>query len=270
MNMKKQPTITVVVENPKGSCNVYRNDHELDNFYLERVMSKGMSFPCDFGYIQSTTGTNGHPLSAVIIGDCHTFVGCKIRCRVVGGLLSTQIEEDGTSITMQHFLVLPIADGVQQIRNLSELPNIVLENLKSFLINDHATIGKKLKFTGKLDHTDATKFVNEASTEQEIKFKLELVLPQIDSSGKLFDKALFEELNRELIKKFNGLTVYSRLPAEGFWKTKDATVQQTVVVYQLMLACIDHPYWQQLKANLEKKFNQTEVMITYGPSRQVK
>lgn len=268
--MKRQEIVNVIIENPKGSCNVYKQDEELAQFYLARVMPKGLSFPFDFGYIVDTDGGDGNELLAIVIGDCHTFVSCKISCRVVGGILSTLTEEDGSSLELQHFLVLPLVDGVQQIKNLTELPAIVLENLKSFLINDFATAGKKLRFTGKLSNTEAIKIIKKANKEQEFKYQLELVLPQTDAQGKPFAEALFDELNRELIKKFSGLTVYARLPADGFWKNDSTTVQQSVVVYQLMLPDLDFNYWKQLKANLENKFNQTEVLITYGPSKKIK
>ncbi|MGV3545803.1 MAG: hypothetical protein ACO1N4_01990, partial [Pedobacter sp.] len=57
--------------------------------------------------------------------------------------------------------------------------------------------------------------------------------------------------------------------AQGFWKKGTEAVQQDVVVYELMLSKFDAHYWKQMKLKLERKFNQDEVMITYGPSNKV-
>lgn len=231
-------------------------------------MPKGMVFPYDFGYVQNANNPNGELLQAIVISDCATFVGCHIPCRAIGGLLFALEKEEGTIKHSEYHVFVPCVEGSQRTKTLSDLPPIILKNLKSFFINYYAVEGK-LKFTRQWGHLEAMKTIRKASEADIVNTKLELILPEKTSDGKPFPQLYFSELQQELLDKFGGLTVYSRITAEGFWKNETDAVQQNVVVYELMLSKFEANYWKQMKLNLEKKFSQDEVMITYGPSNKV-
>lgn len=266
--MKKQELVETIIENPKGSNHCYQKDENLNCFSLVRMMSKGMVFPYDFGYIQHTQGSKGELLRTIVINDSGTFCGCRIYCRAIGGLVVALEKHDGTITYDDYHLVVPCVEGSQRVKTLADLPPIILENLKSFFINYHAAEGK-VKFTHQWGHLEAIKIIKKASTADIVNIKLELILPEKTSGGKPFPETYFEELQEELVNKFGGLTVYSRITAQGFWKKGTEAVQQDVVVYELMLSKFDAHYWKQMKLKLERKFNQDEVMITYGPSNKV-
>lgn len=261
--------VTVVIETPKASKNRYQYNEHQGHFYLHQQLPKGLNFPYDFGYITNTADDNGKPLNAIVTCEGGTFTGCRLQCIVIGCIQYEIIDKKGIGSPKSYYLAIPICDGTQPIKNLKDLCPGTLENIKSFLTNYHFAQGATISFNKDINAIQAVKNVNKAKVDDDVSIRLELLLPHSDSKGNKFPEKLFEEVNEELLANFGGITVHSRQPAEGFWKPSDRTVQQPVLVYELMLLDFDLAYWKKMKAKLEKKFKQTEVMITYGPSKKV-
>jgi hypothetical protein len=72
----------------------------------------------------------------------------------------------------------------------------------------------------------------------------------------------YDALSNELTEKFGGVTAYSRAPAAGLWKeTAGSTVQDDIVVYEVMVDNLDRAWWTAYRSRLEKVFAQQEVVI---------
>jgi hypothetical protein len=66
----------------------------------------------------------------------------------------------------------------------------------------------------------------------------------------------------ELTAKFGGLTAYSRAPAEGLWAAGDGPpARDDIVVYEVMVEELDRQWWKQLRVDLERRFEQDEIVI---------
>lgn len=44
---------------------------------------------------------------------------------------------------------------------------------------------------------------------------IQVLLPLNDANGRRFESSRYQQVSRELTKRYGGLTVYSRSPAEG-------------------------------------------------------
>jgi hypothetical protein len=77
-------------------------------------------------------------------------------------------------------------------------------------------------------------------------------------------------VNSELKDKFGGFTVYSRSPAEGIWKEDGGdTISDQVLVYEVLTHNADNNYFKELRPRLEKRFEQTEILILLSQVRKV-
>src|SRR5882724_761988 len=83
-------SIDVVIETPKGSAQKYDYDPSTHFFKLKKILPSGMMFPYDFGFIPGTRGEDGDPLDIIVISEFQSFPGCKMKCRVIGGIKAEQ------------------------------------------------------------------------------------------------------------------------------------------------------------------------------------
>jgi hypothetical protein len=91
---------------------------------------------------------------------------------------------------------------------------------------------------------------------------VQLLLPLYDNAGQPFAPALYEEVRKELVARFGGLTTYSRAPAKGMWKEGDEPVRKDdIVVYEVMAETLDRPWWAGFRQALEAKFAQEEMVV---------
>jgi hypothetical protein len=65
----------------------------------------------------------------------------------------------------------------------------------------------------------------------------------------------------ELSSRFGGVTVYSRSPAEGLWKSdSNELVQDEIVLFEVMTKDLDRAWWRKYRRELERRFEQTEIV----------
>jgi hypothetical protein len=90
----------------------------------------------------------------------------------------------------------------------------------------------------------------------------QILLPLYNPAGEAIAVEYFQDLKEELTGHFGGLTTYSRAPATGVWKNAndDITVDK-IIVYEVVAESHELSYWTNLKARLEKKFDQDEILI---------
>jgi hypothetical protein len=91
---------------------------------------------------------------------------------------------------------------------------------------------------------------------------IELFLPLRDNRGQPFPHADYVAVERQLTERFGGVTAYPRAPATGLWKTSPTkTVEDDLVVYEVMADKLDVPWWQAYREALEKTFRQDRILI---------
>ena len=96
-------------------------------------------------------------------------------------------------------------------------------------------------------------------------FLVQLLLPLFDNTGQPVRRERFEQVRASLVERFGGLTAYSRAPAKGLWKddmgNTDDTVQDEIVVYEVMLDELDLAWWSRYRQELEIAFGQKELIV---------
>ncbi len=93
-------------------------------------------------------------------------------------------------------------------------------------------------------------------------YLIQVLLPVQTNNGEPIPRETFGAVRRELTDKFGGLTVYSRSPAEGLWQEPSQhTVQDDMVLVEVMVDSLDRHWWQVYRQQLEERFQQEEVVI---------
>ena len=91
---------------------------------------------------------------------------------------------------------------------------------------------------------------------------VQLFLPLQDQEGKRFPKPLYDAVRTELTDRFGGVTAFLRAPAVGAWEDDGGAVQRDdVVLFEVMADHVDHGWWAHYRAELERRFDQDEVLI---------
>ena len=90
---------------------------------------------------------------------------------------------------------------------------------------------------------------------------VEILLPLTDASGTDFPAAYYDDLVKELVATFGGVTSFLRAPAEGRWHDGGSTEHDDIVVLEVMAPIFDRTWWMAMKATLEHRFSQDEVII---------
>jgi hypothetical protein len=90
---------------------------------------------------------------------------------------------------------------------------------------------------------------------------IELFLPLNDNEGHRFPSRQFEGVRKQLIGRFKGLTVFSRSPAEGLSTDNGKTIDDEIIVLEVLSDTLDVDWWKQYKTELERTFRQDEILI---------
>jgi hypothetical protein len=88
------------------------------------------------------------------------------------------------------------------------------------------------------------------------------LLPIYDNEGREFPHDIYRAIGDELVARFNGLTAFTRAPAEGFWAPQgDEAWRDDIFVFEVMTDEIDKKWWAQYRSRLEKQLRQEAIVI---------
>ena len=90
---------------------------------------------------------------------------------------------------------------------------------------------------------------------------VQILLPTADNDGHPFPSDWFRDLRQDLTDRFGGVTVYAQAPAEGFWQGGESTSRDDIVIFEVMCASLDEPWWHNRRARLEAQFRQDLVIV---------
>lgn len=74
-----------------------------------------------------------------------------------------------------------------------------------------------------------------------------------------------EQLEKELVERFGGVTLYVNSPARGLWDAGARVEDDTIVVAEVMVEELDREWWVGYRAALELSFDQDEILIRATP-----
>ena len=92
-------------------------------------------------------------------------------------------------------------------------------------------------------------------------YLMQILLPLWDNGGKRLPRRLYEQVQQELTERYNGLTAYTRAPAEGLWRPGTRIKRESVVVYEVMVPSLDKKWWKRYRRELEERFRQETVVV---------
>jgi hypothetical protein len=91
---------------------------------------------------------------------------------------------------------------------------------------------------------------------------VQLLLPVRDPDGSPYPRAMYDKVLGDLTERFGGVTAYTRSPATGLWEAPSGeTVQDQVVVYEVMVDRLEVAWWREFRSSLEAKFQQKEIVV---------
>src|SRR5579871_3157218 len=155
-------SLRVIIETPKGSRNKFKYDPELGSYRLNTVLSEGMVFPYDFGFVPQTKAQDGDPLDVLLLMDEPAFTGCVVEARIVG-VIEAEQTENGT--TTRNDRVLAVATGSHNhadIKEPKDLNKNIIKELESFFVAYNKARGKKFKLLGCKDMETAMKLIKKS------------------------------------------------------------------------------------------------------------
>ena len=101
-------------------------------------------------------------------------------------------------------------------------------------------------------------------------YLIELLLPLYDNNKKALATEVFEEVRRELVEKFGGVTAFLRAPAEGVWKEGGGAVtRDEIVIFEVMSEQLNREWWSGYREELEKRFEQEQLIIRASQVEQL-
>ncbi|HTV65269.1 MAG TPA: inorganic diphosphatase [Bryocella sp.] len=155
-------SLRVVIETPKGSRNKFKYDPELGAYRLNSVLSEGMVFPYDFGFVPQTKGQDGDPLDVLLLMDEPAFTGCIVEARVVG-VIEAEQTEGAKRVRNDRVLAVAVQSHVHaDIKEPSDLNSNMIEELERFFVAYNKAHGKKFKVLGCKDAGTAMKLIKKS------------------------------------------------------------------------------------------------------------
>jgi inorganic pyrophosphatase len=142
---KKEGTLQVVIETPKGSRNKFAFDEKQNIFALKKVLPAGMAFPYDFGFVPSTLAEDGDPTDVLVLMDEPAFAGCLLRCRIIGII---EGEEGKKKDAIRNDRIVAVErdnHSFSDIKHVKDLGSEFVRELETFFVDYHALSGKKYR-----------------------------------------------------------------------------------------------------------------------------
>jgi len=152
------PTVSVMIEIPKGSRNKYEYDPVRKMVKFDRMLFSAVHYPSDYGFIYDTLAQDGDALDALVLVWEPTFPGCFIEAKPVG--LFKMWDEKGPD---EKILCVPTKDPFwNHINGLSDVPPHLLKEIEHFFKIYKELEKKKTGVEGWHDLEDALRIIEES------------------------------------------------------------------------------------------------------------
>ncbi len=91
---------------------------------------------------------------------------------------------------------------------------------------------------------------------------VQIFLPLRDNDGVPFPRKTYHRIHEELAERHGGATAFNRSPASGLWaSSEDEVVEDVVVLLEVLVDDLDHAWWVQFRARLEREFRQERILV---------
>jgi inorganic pyrophosphatase len=159
---KAEQFVQVVIETPRGSRNKYKFEPKLGSMKLNKVLSAGMVFPYDFGFVPSTRAEDGDPIDVLLLMDEQAFPGCVVESRLIGVIEAEQEEDGKTTRNDRLVAVAKESHAHSNLRELTDLNRKLLKEVGEFFVNYHQLSGGTFRVRGFKSAKEAMKLLTKA------------------------------------------------------------------------------------------------------------
>jgi hypothetical protein len=93
-------------------------------------------------------------------------------------------------------------------------------------------------------------------------YLVQILLPLFDKEGEQFSPQLLNTVREYLLENYGGITIYKRNVATGLWENSDGEIEKDeLLIFEVMTASLKPEWWKNYRLELEKEFEQEEVVI---------
>lgn len=127
-----------IVEIPKGNRAKYELDKESGMLKLDRVLYSSVYYPANYGFIPRTYGDDHDPLDILVLSQIEVVPLCLVPSKIIGVMRMIDNGEADDKI-------IAVAAGdpsVNHYNNISELPDYLISEMRSFF-EDYKKLEKK-------------------------------------------------------------------------------------------------------------------------------
>jgi len=159
-----------VIEISQGSRSKYEVDKETGLLRLDRVIYSSFHYPINYGFIPQTLGQDGDPLDILVLCSQPIQPLCLVSATVIGNM---QMIDQGT----QDDKIIAVATkdpSVNHIKNMDELPQHFLAEMKNFFEQYKVLENKKVEIDNFQDKEAALEIIEEAIAYYNATFKTNL------------------------------------------------------------------------------------------------
>lgn len=156
---KHKRIVNAIIETPKGSRHKYALMPEYGIIAFHDVLPEDLEWPYDYGFIPQTLAPDKDPVDILVVNRDGLFSGCLIQARVIGAIRETK---DG--IENDRLISVPLPSpgrplATDAYTEISDLPNEVLERIKTFLVRYSSEQGHAIKISAVVGAREAMKTI---------------------------------------------------------------------------------------------------------------
>jgi hypothetical protein len=90
---------------------------------------------------------------------------------------------------------------------------------------------------------------------------VEILLPLAHNDGRHIGDDVLNEIRRELVDRFGGITAFMPSPAEGLWASEAGASRDDIVVLEVMARGLDRRWWKAWRKRVEALLHQKEIVV---------
>lgn len=162
----KKEEFVAVVEIPKNCKNKYELDKETGLLRLDRVLYTATHYPANYGFIPRTYAGDHDPLDVLVLSQEEFYPLTLVECYPIGVMIMTDSNERDEKI-------IAIAKNdpfMNCYKDISEIPNHVIEEIKHFFQVYKQLEGKKTTVDEMKGREVAEKIIEESIEDYKKQF----------------------------------------------------------------------------------------------------
>jgi len=150
--------VNAIIEIPQGSRAKYEIDKPTGLLKLDRVIYSSFHYPVNYGFIPQTLGQDSDPLDILVLCSQSIQPLCLVEALVIGNMQMIDTGKQDDKI-----IAVALNDpSVNHYKNIEELPQHFLLELKNYFEQYKVLENKKVEIDNFQDKSEALKIIKDA------------------------------------------------------------------------------------------------------------